>query len=56
MLLDLRIDGHVRKVLTQAAKNGFFYAIDRATGQFISAFPFVKVNWRRASMIAGVRW
>ncbi len=29
MLLDLKIDGRVRKVLTQAAKNGFFYAIDR---------------------------
>ena len=47
MLLDLRIDGRVRKVLTQAAKNGFFYAIDRVTGQFISAFPFVKVNWAK---------
>jgi quinohemoprotein ethanol dehydrogenase len=47
MLLDLRIDGRVRKVLTQAAKNGFFYAIDRVSGQFISAFPFVKVNWAK---------
>jgi len=47
MLLDLRIDGRVRKVLTQASKNGFFYALDRVTGQFISAFPFVKVNWAK---------
>jgi quinohemoprotein ethanol dehydrogenase len=47
MLLDLRIDGRVRKVLTQAAKNGFFYAIDRATGQFVSGHPFVKVNWAK---------
>ena len=47
MLLDLRIDGRVRKVLTQAAKNGFFYALDRVSGQFISAFPFVKVNWAK---------
>jgi quinohemoprotein ethanol dehydrogenase len=47
MLLDLRIDGRVRKVLTQAAKNGFFYAIDRVTGQFISGAPFVKVNWAK---------
>src|SRR5579862_3022135 len=47
MLLDLRIDGRVRKVLTQASKNGFFYAIDRVSGQFISAFPFVKVNWAK---------
>jgi quinohemoprotein ethanol dehydrogenase len=47
MLLDLRIDGRTRKVLTQAAKNGFFYAIDRVTGQFVSGAPFVKVNWAR---------
>jgi len=47
MLLDLRIDGRVRKVLTQAAKNGFYYVIDRITGQFISGYPFVKVNWAR---------
>ena len=47
MLLDLRIDGRVRKVLTQAAKNGFFYIIDRVSGQFISAHPFVKVNWAK---------
>src|SRR5579863_9447786 len=47
MLLDLTLDGRRRKVLTQAAKNGFFYAIDRVSGQFISAFPFVKVNWAK---------
>ncbi len=39
MLLDLKIDGRVRKVLTQASKNGFFYAIDRVSGQFISGIP-----------------
>ena len=47
MLLDLTIEGRPRKVLTQAAKNGFFYAIDRVTGQFVSGAPFVKVNWAR---------
>jgi len=47
MLLDLTIDGRTRKVLTQAAKNGFFYAIDRASGQFVSGAPFVKVNWAK---------
>ena len=47
MLLDLTIDGRPRKVLTQAAKNGFFYAIDRVTGQFVSGAPFVKVNWAK---------
>jgi len=47
MLLDLTIEGRRRKVLTQAAKNGFFYAIDRVSGQFISGHPFVKVNWAK---------
>lgn len=45
MILNLRINGRERKVITQAAKNGFFYVLDRATGEFISAAPFVKVNW-----------
>ncbi|HEX6213903.1 MAG TPA: PQQ-binding-like beta-propeller repeat protein, partial [Vicinamibacterales bacterium] len=45
MLLDLTIDGRPRKVITQAAKNGFFYVLDRITGEFISGEPFVKVSW-----------
>jgi quinohemoprotein ethanol dehydrogenase len=45
MLLDLTINGRPRKVITQAAKNGFFYVLDRVTGEFISAEPFVKVSW-----------
>ena len=45
MLADLEIDGKARKVLMQAPKNGFFYVIDRTTGEFISANNFVPVNW-----------
>jgi quinohemoprotein ethanol dehydrogenase len=45
MLLDLPINGRTRKVITQAAKNGFFYVLDRVTGEFLSAEPFVKVSW-----------
>ena len=44
-LLDLPINGRMRKVITQAPKNGFFYVLDRVTGEFISAEPFVKVSW-----------
>ena len=40
MLLDLTIDGAERQVIVQAPKNGFFYVIDRLTGEFISAQPF----------------
>ncbi len=45
MLLNLNINGRQRKVVVQAAKDGFFYVLDRATGEFLSASPFVKVNW-----------
>lgn len=45
ILTDLDIDGETRKVLMQAPKNGFFYVIDRVTGEFISAEPFVEVTW-----------
>jgi alcohol dehydrogenase (cytochrome c)/quinohemoprotein ethanol dehydrogenase len=45
MLADMEIDGKLRKVLMQAPKNGFFYVIDRETGKFISAKPYVTVNW-----------
>ncbi len=45
ILADMEIDGSERQVLMQAPKNGFFYVIDRATGEFISAKPYVAVNW-----------
>ncbi len=45
LLADLELDGAPRKVLMQAPKNGFFYLIDRETGEFLSATPFVEVTW-----------
>src|SRR5262249_39138002 len=45
MLLDLPIAGRTRKVIMQASKNGFFHVLDRVSGQYISAAPFVKVDW-----------
>ncbi len=47
MLLDLNIKGRTRKVLMQAPKDGFFYILDRATGELLSAQPFVQVSWAR---------
>jgi quinohemoprotein ethanol dehydrogenase len=47
ILAELRIDNQVRKVLLQASKNGFFYVLDRATGQLISAKSFAYYNWTR---------
>ncbi|RBP52723.1 PQQ-dependent dehydrogenase, methanol/ethanol family [Arenicella xantha] len=45
ILADLEIDGEPRKVLMQAPKNGFFYVIDRVTGEFISGDNYVYQNW-----------
>jgi len=45
MLADLKIDGEDRKVLMQAPKNGFFYVLDRETGELISAEKYSVANW-----------
>jgi len=45
VLATLQIDGRSRQVIMQAAKNGFFYVLDRATGALLSANNFVPVNW-----------
>jgi quinohemoprotein ethanol dehydrogenase len=47
MLADITINGKPRKVLMQAAKDGFFYILDRITGEFISGTPWVQVNWAK---------
>lgn len=45
ILADLQIEGRQRKVLMQAPKNGFFYVLDRATGELLSADPFAQTTW-----------
>ncbi len=46
MLLDLEIAGRPRKVIAQAPKNGFFYVLDRLTGELLSANAFADdINW-----------
>ena len=46
MLLDAEFRGHQRKLLAQADRNGFFYVLDRETGEFLLAEPFVhKLTW-----------
>jgi len=44
-MAELEIDGKMRKVLMQAPKNGFFYVIDRVTGEFISGKAYSYMNW-----------
>ena len=46
ILADLTIDGRERKVIMHAPKNGYFYVLDRITGQFISGKPYVRrLTW-----------
>ncbi|WP_347136789.1 PQQ-dependent dehydrogenase, methanol/ethanol family [Parahaliea mediterranea] len=45
ILADLEIDGETRKVIMQAPKNGFFYVLDRANGELISAQKYTTVTW-----------
>jgi quinohemoprotein ethanol dehydrogenase len=47
MLADITIKGRQRKVLMQANKDGFYYVLDRVTGQFISGQPWVQVTWAK---------
>jgi PQQ-dependent dehydrogenase (methanol/ethanol family) len=45
VLADIRIDNRNRKVIMQANKNGYFYVIDRTSGEFISASEMSQVSW-----------
>ncbi len=46
MLVDAGFHGRPRKLLVQANRNGFFYVLDRVTGQFLLGEPFVhKLTW-----------
>ena len=47
ILAELSIDGTERSVIMQAPKNGFFYVLDRLTGELISAEPYVGITWAK---------
>ena len=46
VLADANFRGTPRKLLMQANRNGFFYVLDRITGEFLLGEPFVKrLTW-----------
>jgi alcohol dehydrogenase (cytochrome c) len=46
MLVDTQFRGEARKLLVQGNRNGFFYVLDRLTGQLLLAEAFVKsITW-----------
>ena len=45
ILASIKLDGTERKVLMQAPKNGFYYVLDRATGELLSAENYIDITW-----------
>jgi len=45
VLADIAWHGQPRKVLLFANRNGFFYVLDRTSGEFLQGKPFAKVTW-----------
>ncbi len=46
MLIDAPFRGSERKLLAQASRNGFFYVLDRLSGELLMAEPFVdSLTW-----------
>lgn len=45
VLADMGWQGRPRKLMLWANRNGFYYVLDRTTGQFLLGKPFVKQNW-----------
>ena len=45
VLVDMEFQGRPRKLMLWANRNGFYYVLDRVTGQFLMAKSFVKQNW-----------
>jgi alcohol dehydrogenase (cytochrome c) len=53
VLADLPIRGEVRKVICWPNRNGFYYVLDRVTGEFLAGVPFVQVDWAKGLTSAG---
>ena len=47
VLADLEFNGRQRRVVMQASRNGFFYVLDRATGELLLGRPFTGTQWAR---------
>lgn len=45
VLADIEIDGRLRRVVMFANRNGFYYTLDRTTGEVILGAPFVRTTW-----------
>jgi alcohol dehydrogenase (cytochrome c) len=53
VLADMEWKGEQRKVMLWANRNGFYYVLDRTSGQFLTGKPFATVNWAKGLDEAG---
>ncbi len=47
VLFDGEFNGQKRKMLGQAARNGYFFVLDRTNGKNLVSAPFVGTNWSK---------
>jgi alcohol dehydrogenase (cytochrome c) len=47
------INDVVRKVICWPNRNGFYYVLDRITGEFLAGVPFVELDWAQGLTAAG---
>jgi acido-empty-quinoprotein group A len=45
VLIDRTVNGKPRKLLVQAARNGFFVTLDRVTGKYLVVTPYVPLDY-----------
>ena len=51
VLADLTIDGKARKVVMVAARNGYFFVIDRTTGEHLLTSKYsIRANWAQRQL------
>jgi alcohol dehydrogenase (cytochrome c) len=54
VLLSGKVNGQMRDLLVQANRNGFLYVLDRTSGKFLTATPFVKkLTWAKGIDASG---
>ncbi len=47
VLLDSTLGGRLRKLVVVPSRNGFYYVLDRVTGEFLLAKPYTKQTWAK---------
>ncbi len=53
VLFDANFNGNPRKLLAQASRNGYFFVLDRTTGEHLLTSQFVPTNWAKGVDAAG---